>query len=263
MRLILISAIQIDKAVLFSALITVAGFVPLFTMEGVEGQIFGPMARTYGYALAGALVATFTITPVLASMLLPEHLKEAETIVVRLLHRAYNPALRFALARRPLTVGISIAFLAVSVLLGFRLGSEFLPHLEEGNFWIRASMPITLSLQDGEAAARKMREILLRHPEVITVLSQHGRPDDGSDASPFSNVELFAPLKPIRRVAERPDQGKADRADSSGVQQRIAGGGFQLLTIHPGQHRGRNLRCQRLQFGQDRRSQPRNTDQTR
>ena len=107
LRLILISAIQIDKAVLFSALITVAGFVPLFTMEGVEGQIFGPMARTYGYALAGALVATFTITPVLASMLLPDHLKEAETIVVRLLHRAYNPALRFALARRPLTVGIS------------------------------------------------------------------------------------------------------------------------------------------------------------
>jgi cobalt-zinc-cadmium resistance protein CzcA len=195
LRLILISAIQIDKAVLFSALITVAGFVPLFTMEGVEGQIFGPMARTYGYALAGALVATFTITPVLASMLLPDHLREAETIVVRLLHRAYNPALRFALARRPLTVAISIAFLSVSLLLGFRLGSEFLPHLEEGNFWIRASMPITLSLQDGEAAARKMREILLRHPEVITVLSQHGRPDDGSDASPFSNVELFAPLK--------------------------------------------------------------------
>ena len=197
LRLILISAIQIDKAVLFSALITVAGFVPLFTMEGVEGQIFGPMARTYGYALAGALVATFTITPVLASMLLPEHAKEAETMVVRFLHRAYNPALRFALARRPLTVAISVAFLTLSLLLGFRLGSEFLPHLEEGNFWIRASMPITLSLQDGEAAARKMREILLRHPEVITVLSQHGRPDDASDASPFSNVELFAPLKPF------------------------------------------------------------------
>jgi cobalt-zinc-cadmium resistance protein CzcA len=197
LRLILISAIQVDKAVLFSALITVAGFVPLFTMEGVEGQIFGPMARTYGYALAGALIATFTITPVLASMLLPEHVKEAETIVVRSLHRTYNPALRFALNHRPLTVGISIAFLALSVFVGSRLGSEFLPHLEEGNFWIRASMPITLSLQDGEAASRKMREILKRHPEVLTVVSQHGRPDDGSDAAPFANVELFAPLKPF------------------------------------------------------------------
>ena len=197
LRLILISAMQVDKAVLFSALITVAGFVPLFTMQGVEGQIFGPMARTYGYALAGALIATFTITPVLASMLLPEHVKESETIVVRVLHRIYNPTLRFALDHRPLTVGIGIAFLAVSAFLGLRLGSEFLPHLEEGNFWIRASMPTTLSLEDGEAASRKMREILLQHPEVITVVSQHGRPDDGSDAAPFSNVELFAPLKPF------------------------------------------------------------------
>jgi len=196
LRLILISALQVDKAVLFSALITVAGFVPLFTMQGVEGQIFGPMARTYGYALAGALIATFTVTPVIASMLLPKHVKETETIVVRALHRLYNPALRFTLKNRFLVVGLELALsLGTFFFIAPRLGSEFLPHLEEGNFWIRASMPITLSLQDGEAAARKMREILLRHPEVLTVVSQHGRPDDGSDASPFSNVELFAPLK--------------------------------------------------------------------
>ena len=109
MRLILISALQVDKAVLFSALITVAGFVPLFTMQGVEGQIFGPMARTYGYALAGALIATFTVTPVLASVLLPERVKETETLVVRFLHRAYNPALRFALSNRVLVVGLELA----------------------------------------------------------------------------------------------------------------------------------------------------------
>jgi len=197
LRLILISAIQVDKAVLFSALITVAAFVPLFTMQGVEGAIFGPMARTYGYALAGALIATFTVTPVLASCLLPEHVEEAETIVVRMLHRTYNPALRFALKHQALTVAAGVLFLVTSGLLASLLGSEFLPHLEEGNFWIRASMPITLSLQDGEAATRKMRLILLRHPEIITVVSQHGRPDDGSDAAPFSNVELFAPLKPF------------------------------------------------------------------
>jgi cobalt-zinc-cadmium resistance protein CzcA len=198
LRLILISALQVDKAVLFSALITVAGFVPLFTMQGVEGQIFGPMARTYGYALAGALIATFTVTPVIASLLLPERVKETETIVVRFLHRIYNPALRFALNHRALVVGIELAIsLGTFFLIAPRLGSEFLPHLEEGNFWIRASMPTTLSLEDGEAASKKMREILLRHPEVLTVVSQHGRPDDGSDASPFSNVELFAPLKPL------------------------------------------------------------------
>ena len=95
-------------------------------------------------------------------------------------------------------VGLELALsLGTFLFIAPRLGSEFLPHLEEGNFWIRASMPITLSLQDGEAATRKMREILLRHKEVLTVVSQHGRPDDGSDASPFSNVELFAPLKPF------------------------------------------------------------------
>jgi cobalt-zinc-cadmium resistance protein CzcA len=154
------------------------------------------MARTYGYALAGALIATFTITPVLASFLMPKQVEETETIVVRLLHRAYNPTLRFALAHRGVMVGVGVVFLAAAAFLATRLGSEFLPALEEGNFWIRASMPMTLSLQDGEAATRKMRLILLRHPEVITVVSQHGRPDNGSDASPFSNVELFVPLQP-------------------------------------------------------------------
>jgi cobalt-zinc-cadmium resistance protein CzcA len=197
LRLILVSALQVDRAVFFSALITVAGFVPLFTMQGVEGQIFAPMARTYGYALVGALLATFTVTPVIASFLLPERAHEAETAVVRALHRVYEPALRFALAHRRRMVTIGAVVLLATAGLATRLGSEFLPQLEEGNFWIRASMPITLSLQDGEAAAARMRAILLRHPEVITVVSQHGRPDDGSDASPFSNVELFAPLKPF------------------------------------------------------------------
>jgi cobalt-zinc-cadmium resistance protein CzcA len=196
LRLILVSAMQINKAVFFSVLIIVAAFVPLFTMQGVEGAIFGPMARTYAYALAGALIATFTVTPVLASLFLPEHVKEAETVIVRWLHRLYNPALRFALGHRALMVGIGIVFLAVAVFFGSRLGSEFLPALDEGNLWIRAELPMTTSLQDGEAATRKMRLILQKFPEVITVVSQHGRPDDGSDASPFSNVELFVPLKP-------------------------------------------------------------------
>jgi cobalt-zinc-cadmium resistance protein CzcA len=197
LRLILISAKQVDKAIFFTALITIAAFVPLFTMQGIEGQIFGPMARTYAYALAGALISTFTATPVLASIFLPERVKEKETIVVRALQRIYKPVLRFALNRRIIVTAIGIIFLATAAFLAPRLGSEFLPHLEEGNFWIRASMPMTLALQDGEAAARKMRAILLKYPEVITVVSQHGRPDDGSDASPFSNVELFAPLKPF------------------------------------------------------------------
>jgi heavy metal efflux system protein len=197
LRLIFVSALQVDKAVFFTAAITVTAFVPLFTMQGVEGQIFGPMARTYGYALAGALLATFTVTPVLAALVLPREIEETETRIVRALRAAYTPVLRWALSRTKFAVLLGLAFLALSVGAASRLGSEFLPALEEGNFWIRASMPPTISLDAGTAATAKMRQILLRHPEVITVVSQHGRPDNGSDASPFSNVELFAPLKPF------------------------------------------------------------------
>ena len=196
LRLILISALQVDRAVLFSAAITVAAFVPLFTMQGVEGQIFSPMAKTYGYALVGALIATFTVTPVLASVLLPDHVHEVETLVVRGLRFVYTPVLRWSLSHRWAMVTIGALFLIGTGLLGTQLGSEFLPALEEGNYWIRASMPPTMTLNGGTEATRKIREILLRHPEIITAISQHGRPDNGSDASPFSNVEVFVPLKP-------------------------------------------------------------------
>ena len=223
LRLILVSALQVDKAVFFAALIIVAAFVPLFTMQGVEGAIFGPMARTYAYALAGALIATFTVTPVLASFLLPEQLRESETVIVRALHRLYNPALKFALAHRAVMIGAGGAFLALAALLIPRLGSEFLPALEEGNLWIRCSMPMTLSLEDGEAATRKMRLIVLRHPEVVTVFSQHGRPDDGSDASPFSNVELFGVLQPPEQWPRGMTKEKLTEEINADLQQAMPG----------------------------------------
>jgi heavy metal efflux system protein len=197
LRLILVSALQVDSAIFFSAVITVAAFVPLFTMQGVEGQIFRPMAQTYGYALAGALFATFTVTPVLASLVLPEHLTEVETIVVRVLRALYEPVLGWSLIHRKTMALIGVAFLVAAGFVGTRLGSEFLPHLEEGNLWIRVQLPPSTGLVSGTPATAKLREVMLRHPEILTVVSQHGRPDDGSDASPFSNVELFAPLKPL------------------------------------------------------------------
>jgi cobalt-zinc-cadmium resistance protein CzcA len=197
LRLLLASGLQVDKAIFFSTAIIVAAFIPLFTMQGVEGQIFGPMARTYAYALIGALIATFTVTPCLASLLLPEHVREVETVVVRGLRWVYTPVLRWSLHNRKITVVIGLVFFIFSVFLGSRLGSEFLPTLEEGNLWIRASMPPTISLEAGMPLVNKMREIILRHPEVITVVSQHGRPDNGSDATGFFNAEFFVPLKPF------------------------------------------------------------------
>jgi cobalt-zinc-cadmium resistance protein CzcA len=226
LRLIFVSALQIDKAVFFTAAITVTAFVPLFTMQGVEGQIFGPMARTYGYALAGALLATFTVTPVLAALVLPKQIEETETVIVRTLRASYTPVLRWALSRTRIAVLLGIAFLALSVGAASRLGSEFLPALEEGNFWIRASMPPTISLDAGTAATAKMREILLRHPEVITVVSQHGRPDNGSDASPFSNVELFAPLKPFDEWPARVTKETLTEELQTEFSQELPGIGF-------------------------------------
>jgi heavy metal efflux system protein len=197
LRIIFVSALQVDKAVLFSTAVTVAAFVPLFTMQGVEGQIFNPMARTYGYALLGALIATFTVTPVLASLLLPEHVDEADTVIVRALRWIYTPALRWSLSNRKIMVWVAVGCLGLFAFLIPRLGTEFLPALEEGNLWIRATMPPTISLEAGMPVVDKIREIILRHPEVITVVSQHGRPDNGSDAAGFNNAEFFVPLKPF------------------------------------------------------------------
>ncbi|KXW58360.1 efflux RND transporter permease subunit [Ferrovum myxofaciens] len=197
LRMIFISVLQVDRAIIFSTIITVAAFLPLFTMEGVEGQIFGPMARTYGYALAGALIATFTITPVLCSFLLPKEVRDTETMVVRWLRERYVPILRWALAHRQQTILGGMAFLGVALILLRMIGSEFLPALEEGNLWIRATMPPTISLEAGMPTVTRIRQILDTYPEVITVVSQHGRPDNGSDASSFGNAEFFVPLKPM------------------------------------------------------------------
>ncbi len=202
------SATQVELAILFSTLIILAAFVPLFTMQGVEGQIFNPMARTYAYALVGALFATFTITPVLASLLLPNHVEESETRIVRAAHAIHNPLLRMALRFRRVTVLIGFSFILASLFAGSNLGTEFLPALEEGNLWIRASMPPTISLNAGMPVVDRLREILKSHPEVITVVSQHGRPDNGSDATGFFNAEFFVPLKPFEEWA--PGRHKED-----------------------------------------------------
>lgn len=197
LRMIYLSAVQVDTSIIFSTAITIAAFIPLFTMQGVEGQIFSPMARTYGYALAGALLATFTVTPVVASFLLPRKVEETETKIVKAIREFYSPKLKWVMTNTHRVIVIGCIFLILGLLMVTRLGSEFLPALEEGNLWIRASMPPTISLEAGSPYANRMREIIKSHPEVITVVSQHGRPDDGSDASGFNNVELFAPLKPF------------------------------------------------------------------
>ncbi len=190
------AGLEVNRAIFFSAAIIIAGFVPLFTMSGVEGHIFGPMAQTYAYAIAGGLIATFTVSPALSSLLLSTDVREDDTAIVRLIRRYYQPAVEFALANRIFVSGCLLVLVLSAVVALNSLGSEFLPHLEEGNLWIRATMPPAVSLEESDAYVNRMRNIIRSYPETQTVVSQHGRPDDGTDATGFFNAEFFVPLKP-------------------------------------------------------------------
>jgi cobalt-zinc-cadmium resistance protein CzcA len=194
---ILASAAQVNRAIFFSAAIIIASFIPLFTLSGVEGHIFGPMAKTYAYALLGGLLATFVVSPALSALLLPETVSDVETRFMRALRLFYEPQLRFALARPGLTLVGMGGLIALAGVAVSSLGSEFLPKLEEGNLWIRATMPTTISLEEGNGYVNRMRAVIREFPQVVTVVSQHGRPDDGTDATGFFNAEFFVPLKPF------------------------------------------------------------------
>jgi heavy metal efflux system protein len=196
---ILTAAADVSRSIFFAAAIIIAAFIPLFTLSGVEGNIFSPMARTYAYALAGGMLATFTVSPALSAIILPAHVEETETFVMRLLHRIYVPVLRRSLASRRLVL-VGAGVLILMTVVGVRLlGLEFLPKLEEGNLWIRATLPPTISLQEGNTYVNEMRKLIAARPEVESVVSQHGRPDDGTDAAGFFNAEFFAPLKPAKQ----------------------------------------------------------------
>ena len=191
------AATEVNRGIFFAAAIIIASFLPLFTLTGVEGHIFGPMAKTYAYAIAGGLVATFTVSPVLSALLLPDRLAEVETWLLRQIRRAYSPAIAFALANRILVTGCAALLVVLAGLGVGSLGIEFLPHLEEGNMWIRATLPSSISLAEGQVAVNGIRRIIKSYPEVETVVSQQGRPDDGTDPSGVSNSEYFVPLKPF------------------------------------------------------------------
>ncbi|MFN5714028.1 MAG: efflux RND transporter permease subunit, partial [Bradyrhizobium sp.] len=193
---ILSASADVSRSIFFAAAIIIAAFLPLFTLSGVEGNIFGPMARTYAYALAGGLLATFTVTPALSAIILPAHIHETETWIVKKLDAIYLPVLNWAIANRKIVMTGAAALVVTTIVFARFLGLEFLPKLEEGNLWIRATLPPTISLQEGNAYVNEMRKLIRSRPEVVSVVSQHGRPDDGTDAAGLFNAEFFAPLKP-------------------------------------------------------------------
>jgi cobalt-zinc-cadmium resistance protein CzcA len=194
---ILAGASEVAGPMAFSTLIIAVAFLPLFTLTGVSGVIFSPMAHTYAFAIGGAIVLALTLTPVLASLTLKAGAEEAENPLMHLLQRIYAPAFEVAMRFPRAAAAIGLLPATFCLVLFPLLGREFMPKLEEGNFWIRATLPMSISLEQSSKYVGRMRDILLARSEVTHVVSQLGRPDDGTDTAGFFNVELFAPLRPF------------------------------------------------------------------
>jgi cobalt-zinc-cadmium resistance protein CzcA len=193
---------EVGKPILFSKAILITAFLPLYTLQRVEGKIFRPMALTLTFALIWGTVLALTIVPVLASFAVKhrgtEHAHEpgGESATVRFLTRLYRPALAWVLGRRKITVAASAALLAAGVGTALLLGSEFLPKLDEGALWVRATFPGSISPSEADRLTRRIRATLASFPEVTTIVSQLGRPDDGTDVNGFDTVELYVDLLP-------------------------------------------------------------------
>jgi cobalt-zinc-cadmium resistance protein CzcA len=207
------AAREVAGPMTFSTIIIGVAFLPLFTMTGVSGVIFSPMAHTYAFAIGGAILMALTLTPVLANRFVPAQEEEKEGLIMRVLHRVYAPFFDAALKRPKAALAFALVPMLLCVALYPLLGGEFMPKLEEGNFWIRATLPVSISIEQSAKYVGRMRRILRGCPEdpkvactdenrspdgkiVETVVSQLGRPDDGTDLSQFNNIEFFAPLKP-------------------------------------------------------------------
>ncbi|WP_165233561.1 efflux RND transporter permease subunit [Aquisphaera insulae] len=188
---------EIERALFFSTMIIVCAFLPLFAMTGPEGALFGPMAKTYAFAICGALTIAVTLAPVLCSFFFKNKSEEKDTIVDRALKAVYVRSLVFVLRHRVTSLLVIGLLLAVTAAMIPTLGGEFMPQLEEGNLWIRAVLPRTVSLESAARLAPRLRETIASIPEIRAVMSQIGRPDDGTDVTSFFNLEFNAPLRPM------------------------------------------------------------------
>jgi cobalt-zinc-cadmium resistance protein CzcA len=203
---ILLFAKEIDRALLFSTLIMVCAFIPLFTMSGPEGQLFAPMADTYAFSLAGALILATTLTPVLCMFMFKKFKPVQENFMVRFLKSRYLWQLRVCLKYRWTTIVVMCSLIVGTAFLIPHLGREFMPELEEGNLWVRATAPLNWTLERNIEIARQARAVMARYPEVEAIVSQSGRPDDGTDTAGFFNTEYFVPLRPEKEWPRLIDQ---------------------------------------------------------
>lgn len=196
--LIMEGVAEAARPVLFATIIILVAFLPLFTMQGVPGKIFAPMSITYGFALTGALIFALVFAPVLGSYSVPKQVnkEKTDTWLSRFFRRHYDTALRHVLRLSKLTWCAALACLVGAIIVFHFVGGEFMPALEEGNLWIRATMQQDISFQQSEKLTTQMRAVMASFPEVTQVVSQMGRPDDGTDVSTFNNSEFLVDLRP-------------------------------------------------------------------
>ncbi len=192
------AAHEVQRPVFFARIIIIVSYLPIFTLQRVEGRLFRPMAWTVAFALLGALLFALLIAPVLCTLLFKDEIKEWRNPVFHWLQERYGRQLDWCFDHMKLTLGLGVAALAVMLFLGFSgvIGSEFLPHLDEGAIWVRGTLAPSTGPTTGVALAKNARRTLANFPEVTQVVSQVGRPDDGSDASGFYNTEFFVDLLP-------------------------------------------------------------------
>jgi cobalt-zinc-cadmium resistance protein CzcA len=196
MSRILLASREVERALFFSTLIIVLAFIPLFAMQGPEGQIFGPMADTYAFAISGGLLLALTVAPVLCSFWLRRTRPHRENFLLRRMKANYLWVLKKALDHRGLTLLFVGLLIGLTAIVAPQIGAEFMPELDEGNLWLRAIFPQQTSLDDAARLVREIRQTVRGVPEVTTVMSQLGRPDDGTDPTPTNNCEFFIDLKP-------------------------------------------------------------------
>ena len=187
---------EVQRPVFYAIGIIITAYIPIFTLQRVEGRLFKPMAWTVAFALLGALIFSMIIAPVLASLFFPKGTREWHNPVMIWLTNRYRKMVRFAIEKRYVTVGIVGACMAGAFWLASGIGSEFLPHLDEGALWVRGTLAPSTGPTEGIRVADQVRVLLARFPEVIQTTSQVGRPDDGTDTTGFFNTEYFVDLKP-------------------------------------------------------------------
>ena len=190
------AAAEVDRPLFYSVLVIVVSFLPIYVLSGPSGVLFKPMADTMIFALIGSLLVTLTLLPVLCSWLMRGGAREKRNAIFERIRGAYTRGLDYCLGRPRGTALVSGLLLLASLLIAADIGAEFMPHLDEGALWVRATMPYTISFDQSSKITPKIRAILASFPEVTTVASEHGRPDDGTDPTGFFNAEFYVGLKP-------------------------------------------------------------------